>query len=314
MYVAACFRLHGYASWKQFYVDAFAVIALGLGFAVNAPALALLMWRPGLAAVGGVLVITLLRHYLLAHLLAEFDNEETTLTLPAVQWSLVVKSASYFMVRPPPRLPFFFPSSPPLPSSPSTLPSSHPSWLFYGANLPPSFFAISTPAECEPFPPVPFSQLMTLVSVWAVALGQLGAAAAALVLLSLSIIGINVLVFDPVYAAALLLSGVLMHTSILAAELGAAPLDGSARPRWLEVVVVIPALVVLLQVQAFATRWSHAQATRRDFVLQLLARHRRNMSRYLVRLAGHLFPFKMLELKISEVEGTCECGERFRRF
>ena len=34
--------------------------------------------------------------------------------------------------------------------------------------------------------------------------------------------------------------------------------------------------------QAFYTRWYYSRAARRDFVLQLLAQHRRNMSKYLV--------------------------------
>ena len=34
--------------------------------------------------------------------------------------------------------------------------------------------------------------------------------------------------------------------------------------------------------QAFYTRWYYSRAARRDFVLQLLAQHRRNISKYLV--------------------------------
>jgi len=34
--------------------------------------------------------------------------------------------------------------------------------------------------------------------------------------------------------------------------------------------------------QAFCTRWYYSRAARRDFVLQLLAQHRRNMSKYLL--------------------------------
>ena len=34
--------------------------------------------------------------------------------------------------------------------------------------------------------------------------------------------------------------------------------------------------------QAFYTRWYYSRAARRDFVLQLLAQHRRNLSKYLV--------------------------------
>ena len=48
-------------------------------------------------------------------------------------------------------------------------------------------------------------------------------------------------------------------------------------------------LIVLILIQSFVSRWSHAQSTRRDFVLQMLARHRRNMSRYLVRLVAHMW-------------------------
>ena len=232
-YVASCFRLHGDASWNQFALDAVACIALIIGFALNAPAEALLLWRPGFAAIGGVLFVTFMRQLLLSHLLAEIDNASasnapTELTLPVAQWSLIVKSFSYFI-------------------------------------------------------------LMTTVSSWAAALGQLHQASAALILAALCKIGINVISFEVFYAAALLSSGLLMHVTILAHSLWTTPLDKPVRPRWLEVLVVVPLLIVLILIQSFVSRWSHAQSTRRDFVLQMLARHRRNMSRYLVRLVAHMW-------------------------
>ena len=37
-----------------------------------------------------------------------------------------------------------------------------------------------------------------------------------------------------------------------------------------------------VRAQVFSACWAHERATRRDYVLQMLAQHRRNLSQYLV--------------------------------